>query len=370
MIRILYVTRFQPNSTNRMRAESMRQLGLDVIEGHVGELPRLSERFGRLRRGVTRLLGYPQVRWQAARTVVEAARKTRPDVIWCDKALFLPGSALDAARRCGEPLVIHYNPDDPFVVTRVNWDIFRRAIPAYDVHLVPRQPNVAEYLAHGARHVLTFDRGYSPTAHVPPDPHDPRWSTFATDVAFTGTFEAERAASISMLARHGIPVAVRGDAGWESPALFPPSATCYRGGAVFDAEYRLALGAPKITLHFLRHANRDEQDSRTFEIPACGGFMLAEWSPRHAELFEEDREAVFFRDDEELLRKVRYYLDHPDERRVIAERGRRRCLESGYDYESRLHDLLTRAFAVAGRQDLLDRMPPAPGTSRPRRAAC
>jgi hypothetical protein len=98
--------------------------------------------------------------------------------------------------------VIHYNPDDPFVVTRVNWDIFRRAIPAYDVHLVPRQPNVAEYLAHGARHVLTFDRGYSPTALVPPDPHDPRWSTFATDVAFTGTFEAERAAGGTLRLAH------------------------------------------------------------------------------------------------------------------------------------------------------------------------
>jgi spore maturation protein CgeB len=370
MIRVLYVSRFESFSTNRMRAETMRRLGFDVTDVQVGDLPPASGRLGRLRRGLTRLLGYPQVRWRTARTVVAAARRIRPDVIWCDKALFVSRTTLRRAARSGRPLLVHYNPDDAFAVTRVKWGTFRRAIPAYDVHFVPRPPNVAEYRAHGARHVLTFDRGYCPQAHAPPDRHDPRWSEFAADVAFTGAYETERAASIAMLVRNGIAVAVRGDGGWESPAVFPASPACYRGPRVHNADYRLALGAPKITLHFLRHANRDEQDSRTFEIPACGGFMLAEWSPRHAELFEEDREAVFFRDDDELLRKVRYYLDHAEERREIAAGGRRRCLESGYDYESRLHDLLTRAFTAAGREDLLDRMPPAPGTERHRRAAC
>jgi spore maturation protein CgeB len=92
--------------------------------------------------------------------------------------------------------------------------------------------------------------------------------------------------------------------------------------------------------------------------------MLAEWSPRHADLFQEDDEAVFFHSDAELIDKVRYYLERPDERARIAAAGRRRALESGYDYESRVHDLLTRVAVVAGRHDLLSKLPERPGGTR------
>src|SRR5829696_8072533 len=84
-----------------------------------------------------------------------------------------------------------------------------------------------------------------------------------------------------------------------------------------------------------------QQTSRTFEIPACGAFMLAERTDEHLRLFEEGKEAAYFGSNEELLEKVRYYLDHEDERRRIASAGRKRCLDSGYSHHERLKYMLS-----------------------------
>jgi spore maturation protein CgeB len=69
---------------------------------------------------------------------------------------------------------------------------------------------------------------------------------------------------------------------------------------VYEEEYIKTINGMEIALHFLRHGNRDEQDSRTFEIPACKVFMIAESSELHLQLFKENEEAVFFSSKKEL----------------------------------------------------------------------
>jgi spore maturation protein CgeB len=69
---------------------------------------------------------------------------------------------------------------------------------------------------------------------------------------------------------------------------------------------------------------------RTFEVPACKGFFLAERTPTHQELFEEGKEAEFFGSVEECAEKIRFYLKKETVRNRVAERGYQRCLNSGY----------------------------------------
>ena len=105
------------------------------------------------------------------------------------------------------------------------------------------------------------------------------------------------------------------------------------------------LRSYKIALGLLSHANRDRHTSRSFEIPACGGFMLAERTAEHQHFFAEDREAVYFDTFDEMMDKIRYYLRDDAARTRIAAAGHRRCLESGYRYVDRARELLRRLRA-------------------------
>ncbi len=351
---ILYVGDSAEISTSRLRSEAMQAIGASV-EPVDSQGPAPWRIF--FARAVNRVMRYPSQHRSVANALLKRASVVRPDLVWCDKGVYLTRDVLRELRGISNPLLIHYNPDDPFGHSPGFWSTFVRAIPEYDVHFVPKRENVREYRDRGADQVLLFDRGFCRRSHKPPSRSHPRWGEFAAPVSFIGTYEQERAGSIGRLIRSGVPVTIRGGL-WSRAATWSLLEPHFKGTAVAGDAYALAVGAPQITLHFLRHANRDEQDSRTFEIPACGGFMVAEWSPRHAELFEEDREAVFFRSDDELVAKVKYYLDRPDECAAIAARGRARALASGYDYESRMHELLTKAIKAAARDDLLPKLPP------------
>ena len=74
--------------------------------------------------------------------------------------------------------------------------------------------------------------------------------------------------------------------------------------------------------------------------------MIAEGNDEHKALFEEDKEAVFFSSNEELLEKCRYYLGHNEERAAIAEAGHRRCEISGYSNEKGIKNMLDIVISI------------------------
>jgi spore maturation protein CgeB len=122
------------------------------------------------------------------------------------------------------------------------------------------------------------------------------------------------------------------------PALKP-----YWHGFVTGRDYRLALGGAKIAINLVRRANRDDHVMRTFEVPACGAFMLAERTPTHQGLFQEDREAAFFNSHEELAAKVQHWLEHDTDRVAVASAGQRKILEGRHSYADRLDQILELA---------------------------
>ena len=65
---------------------------------------------------------------------------------------------------------------------------------------------------------------------------------------------------------------------------------------------------------------------RHYEITAFGGFMLTYELGELSDLFAVGKECAVFHDEHDLLEKIAYYLDHPKERREIAEAGQRRTL--------------------------------------------
>lgn len=214
---------------------------------------------------------------------------------------------------------------------------FDRHLELYDAFLTTKSYNVAELRAAGCQMVIFVPNSFDPDTHRPMAA-DHRTQQFRAPVSFVGTFERARAASLRKVAEAGIPIRIWGSF-WGSWGL-PPAGAIVEGRDVIGKDYARVISASDINLCFLRKLNRDLQTTRSVEIPAAGGFMLAERSDEHRELFEEGVEAELFGSDEELIDKCRYYLAHPNERKRIAEAGRLRCVNSGYDYRSRLAEAL------------------------------
>lgn len=263
-------------------------------------------------------------------------RSAAPDLLLIDNKPFVSSGTLRKVKVLAPKMkIVNLITDDPTGQYRYAWSICLKSASLYDCHFVQRQVNVEELKAEGARRVEICYRSYDPSFHRPIELNQADKLTFSAEVGFIGTYEANREAYIAFLIENGIPVSVTGD-GWPGGERWNLIKPYYKGPSVYGEPYVKTINGMKIALHFLRQANRDEQDSRSFEIPACGVFMLAESSALHRSLFEDEKEAVFFKSKEEMLEKIQYYLAHEEERKKIARAGMDRGLKSGYDHTSRL----------------------------------
>lgn len=282
--------------------------------------------------------------WVLNKKVIETIEEESPDILWVDNKPFLQWRTLRKIRKKWPSIkIINLITDDPAGRYRYAWRLCLKTAKYYDIHFVQRQINIAELKNQGARRVEICYRSYDPALHRPISLDGSDKEKYTTAVGFIGTHEIYREEYIVHLINNHIPVSITGNE-WEKAKQWHIVQPYYKGPSVYGEEYVKTINGFGIALHFLRHVNRDEQDSRTFEIPACGAFMLAEKSQVHATLFEEDREAVFFETKEELLVKVRYYQKHVTERNAIAAAGHARCLHSGYSHKERLQGVLDIIF--------------------------
>ena len=77
---------------------------------------------------------------------------------------------------------------------------------------------------------------------------------------------------------------------------------------------------------------------REFEAPMCGALYCTGFSEELAEMFEPDKEVLIYRNQHELLDKVRYYLTHPTEADLIRQKGNLRAVKD-HTYQHRFKQL-------------------------------
>jgi len=283
------------------------------------------------------------------RDILALAERERPDVFWADKLLALRPRTLDKLRAMGI-VTVSYMIDNAFGPRRdPGWRLYRKDIPHFDLHVVQRDKNIADYKSSGARDVLKVQTAYEPTLQFPPPEG---WSDMDRDrgVSFIGTPYDDRASFLTRLWKEcGFPVVISGATLWEGAldsealkALYHP-----RGELYMDA-YRENIWRSKINLSFITHSNQDEFVHKSFEIAGCGGFLLAERSAGHLARFREGEEAAFFSGFEECAAQIRRYLGDEEARTRIAAAGRARAVRDGYDNDSQVGLIVERVRAILG----------------------
>lgn len=339
-LRILAVGPVVEGSTTVQRFHALRDLGheLRVVTTAKAEAsetirPSLPQRIGR------RLFG-PRDLTGANAEILSAIRESSFDVLWIDKGLTIQPATLSEVHRIQPACqIVGFSPDDMMNPGNQSRD-FLKGLPFYHFYVTTKSYNVTELKELGCPEVLFADNGYDPHTHRPRVVSAEEEPRLGGAVGFIGQWEPDRAESLRHLGRAGLSVRVWGYT-WERMRDVPPSVRL-ENRPLWGDDYAKAICAFKINLCFLRKSNRDRQTTRTMEIPACGAFMLAERTDEHARLFDEGREAEFFSNDDELLDKIRHYLEHEDERLRIARAGYERCVRDHYSNSERLRQILER----------------------------
>ncbi len=80
---------------------------------------------------------------------------------------------------------------------------------------------------------------------------------------------------------------------------------------------------------------------RAMDIMGCGGFLLTNFQEDFLEFFEPDADYVYYTDNNDLLRKIDYYLTHDEERERIAGCGLEKVRQY-HTYDCRIEEILVR----------------------------
>lgn len=110
-------------------------------------------------------------------------------------------------------------------------------------------------------------------------------------------------------------------------------------------ESPIVFHTSKINLNFTIRNIRSGIPLRVWDILSAGGFCITNFQPELVMYFKNGEDLVWFEDEADLVKKVRYYLRHEDERRRIALNGQKKVREL-HNYDARLQvveDIVTKS---------------------------
>lgn len=280
------------------------------------------------------------------RDFAAAVERCRPDMVFLYRGTHISGRVLRQIKsRCKHIFWVGYNNDDPFAAGHpyLLWRHFLKAVPEYDLMLAYRQHNLEDFRKAGAKQVRLLRSWFVPERNHPVVLSPEEVARYQCDVVFIGHYEPDgRLELLEEIVRRGYslrlfgPGFLWGEVIRKSPVLshfFPVS-------LVWGEDYNKALCGAKVALCFLSKLNRDTYTRRCFEIPATGTLLLSEYSADLAGLYKEGEEADFFRDKDELIKKIEYYVQNEFVRRDVAQAGYNRVYGDGHDVASRMEDLI------------------------------
>jgi spore maturation protein CgeB len=210
-----------------------------------------------------------------------------------------------------------------------------------DAMFVTYLPTVDTYHSLGVANVMHLPQGMDPELDRPATRIPGR---FRCEVAFIGGNSPHRNTVLREMAR-AYDLQVRGPGWRKAPPDIPVS-----GGPIYGKGYAQAVGGAAISLgaHSLPEMTSQtaSASNRMWKVMGCGGFYLGEWVQGIEALGADGVHCAWYRSLDEGVELVRHYLDRPEERRKIAEAGRRHALEH-HTYAHRVRLLLDgRGFAL------------------------
>ncbi len=292
-----------PNDMVRQMMLGLRAAGTEVFEFNTDEHREALDTEGRhYDRGTT---GPVWLRWEALAAAIEGST---PQLVICNAGglSFRP----ERARRLrAQTCLLGIALSDP--------DVFEPATSCiagnFDVFLTNTPACVARYEALGVEArvlpVATNEEFFHP---VPPR------KKLRCEVLVLGRAHPDRVEPVKALVKN-FDTHLYGE-GWQEHGL-------ESRGLISGDDVLAALSSANITVVFFKTgAGHALVKVGLFDFAAAGALVFTNRFAEVERYFEYGREIVGFEDTEDLTRKVRHYLDHPEDAEAIRHAGRERVL--------------------------------------------
>jgi spore maturation protein CgeB len=258
------------------------------------------------------------------RKLLDVVEEFRPDVMLTVQIFYeLWLETLDLIRSRGDVSTVSWATDDSWKYREVSRFIGH----SYDAMTTTYDYAIPRYHEDGIQQVLLTQWAVSSQwLSTPLLAKECRYA-----VSFVGAAHGDRADIVGRLQAEGIEVVCFGH-GWPR-------------GSVDTEEIPRIMRESIISLNFPNSKGVDQIKARTFEVPGAGGFLLTGNAPGLECFYMPGAEIAIFENFDGLVRSIRHYLAHPDERDEIALAGYQRTA-SEHTYEHRLSQVLDFAKAA------------------------
>jgi spore maturation protein CgeB len=263
--------------------------------------------------------------------LLHTVEENRPDVIFSVMFTYeIWKETWEILRDAGIAATINWTTDDSWKYAQSS----RFLAPAFHAFTTTYPSVHGKYHYDGISNVMLTQWAASGVNLQPPLPAD----QCTYPVSFIGTAHGNRRVWIDSLHQKRVDVACFGH-GWPN-------------GPIGAREIPQIIQKSVISLNFA-NAERswggigprqtNQIKARVFEVPGAGGFLFTEWADGLDQYYIPGKEIAVFENITGLAEKIHYYLEHLNERNIIARAGHERTRVE-HTYERRLAEVLDFAF--------------------------
>ncbi len=330
---MVFAGEFWSGASGAGLSHGFRALGWAVQEIDYGNYGARSGRH--LAMKVANRLTRPMANIAYRTALIDACEVQRPKILLTIKGSAIDSDLLQKVKRLGAKTVMYY-PDVHFDHPGVSQGSFKD----YDLFVTTKtfqMEQLEQRLGRGA--VAYVPHGYSDMVHQPILGSLSDGDYFA-EALHIGNYSSYKQAWLEALIRlrPELDLHIAGSPVWRAKVARSALQPAAIHGERMGVAYAMSIQSAKINIavHFgpTSYGWQDNVSTRTFEIPACKGFMLHIDNDEVREFFEPGRDIDVFSSPEELSDKVEFYLARPDLRATMIEHAYERCVPA-YGYGAR-----------------------------------
>lgn len=334
-------------SDARATGVELRRRGCLLIERHYEDYFPTRWRSSLLR--TFRRLVRPLMEAEYNAAILELLSVRRLEFLLVFKGMLVRSQTLQRFRERSIPIYCLY-PDVSFRDHGSNiWD----CLPLYDRVFTTKSFHLADAgVRSRVRGLQLVSHGFDPEVHRPISLTENVRRLYSCDVSFVGYWSPKKERLLRRLIEHfpALDLRIWGPSWYLAD---PVVRRCWQQRGAWGDEIVAIYASSKINLGLLSEAGSgvssgDVTTARTWQIPACGGFMLHEDTGELRQAFEAGTEVGVFLDDEALCQQVAYWLQHDDARNVAAAAACRRASSQPYTYARAVEAILAWHAVNAG----------------------